>query len=734
MVAFSRRICGGDPDCRQLPPTATQRVPALLQDLSKWEDLHAWSVHSTGPFWSAVADYCGVRWADKGTGRAYIPPPAGSMRGATWFEGSRLNFAENLMPRADDDRAQRTLEAPHAIAEYHFPPTCHEAKRMHLSPPPLRIHSLSLHSSIMPPLPLLHPPPLANQVALCAHGLRKAGVRAGDCVAGVVANSAEALVCMLAATSMGAVWSSCSPDFGVAGVVDRLGQVNPKVSNCVELLVVAPLRIHVVLRSVDGATPESCCSHACRSAPPAADIKVTNATEDWRPSSAARSATSYADFVSAGGPPPPLQFAPLPFDHPVYIMFSSGTTGLPKCMVHGAGGTLLHQKKELMLHCDMHAGDRMLFYTTTGWMMWNWLAAGLSVEGASIVTYDGSPAYPDISALWSAASLHKVTHLGASPKYFGACMAAGLAPIDSLALLTQGLPTQGAQGGSGLANAKDDLSALRVLLSTGSPLLPSHYKWVYSSVKRDVFLASISGGTDIIGCFMLGNPNLPVHAGEIQCAGLGMDVCAYDDGARRGVVGAKGELVCRTPFPSMPTRFLNDPQGLKYRDAYFAQGEDMWRHGDFIEVNERGGVVVHGRSDATLNPGGVRIGTAEIYRQVETLPAIADSLAIGRRTSAGDVDVVLFVKMADGHVLDEDMVKLIKTTIRARLTPRHVPRDVVRVADVPYTRSGKKVEVAVTRAVHGEKVTNVSALVNPECLDEYRQLGVQWGTAAGSKL
>eukprot|EP00611_Tribonema_gayanum_P020936 TRINITY_DN3919_c0_g1_i1.p1 TRINITY_DN3919_c0_g1~~TRINITY_DN3919_c0_g1_i1.p1 ORF type:complete len:724 (-),score=200.87 TRINITY_DN3919_c0_g1_i1:203-2374(-) len=661
------------------------------KDLSKWEDLHAWSVHSTGPFWSAVADYCGVRWADKGTGRAYIPPPAGSMRGATWFEGSRLNFAENLMPRADDDRVTLLCVSEGAGRA----PRAYTGRQ------------------------------LWREVTLCAHGLRQAGVRAGDCVAGVVANSAEALVCMLAATSMGAVWSSCSPDFGVAGVVDRLGQVNPKVvfftdeywyggkrHDC--RAHVAPI-IAGVSRGVNGAAAK------------AVVVPYWGSAEAKTPPPPG--ATSYADFVSAGGPPPPLQFAPLPFDHPVYIMFSSGTTGLPKCMVHGAGGTLLHQKKELMLHCDMHAGDRMLFYTTTGWMMWNWLAAGLSVEGASIVTYDGSPAYPDISALWSAASQHKVTHLGASPKYFGACMAAGLAPINSLAL-----PAQGAPGGSGSVHAKGDLSLLRVLLSTGSPLLPSHYKWVYSSVKRDVFLASISGGTDIIGCFMLGNPNLPVHAGEIQCAGLGMDVCAYDDGARRCVVGAKGELVCRKPFPSMPTRFLNDPQGLKYRDAYFAQGEDMWRHGDFIEVNERGGVVVHGRSDATLNPGGVRIGTAEIYRQVETLPAVADSLAIGRRTSGGDVDVVLFVKMADGHVLDEDMVKLIKTTIRARLTPRHVPRDVVRVADVPYTRSGKKVEVAVTRAVHGEKVTNVSALVNPECLDEYRQLGVQWGTAAASKL
>ncbi|CAM9803407.1 unnamed protein product, partial [Phaeothamnion confervicola] len=417
-----------------------------------------------------------------------------------------------------------------------------------------------------------------------------------------------------------------------------------------------------------------------------------------------------------------LSFVPGEFGRPVYIMFSSGTTGLPKCMVHGAGGTLLNLKKELILHCDVDAGSRLLFYTTTGWMMWNWQAATLSVPGATLVTYDGSPAWPRTDALWRLAAAQRLTHLGLSPKYIAACMAAGVSPRR------EGL----------------DLSPLRTVLSTGSPLLPEHFAWVYSEVKEkkgdasgggaggggkggDLHLASISGGTDILGCFMLGNPNVTVRAGEIQCLGLGMDVVAYDEKERRAVTGRKAELVCRSPFPSMPVAFWNDPDGEKYRNAYF-----MWWHGDYIEFVEGSGVVVHGRSDSTLNPGGVRIGTAEIYRQLHGFPEVADAVAVGRRRPDGDVEVALFLKMAPGAApLVEGLVGRVKAAIRANLTARrvgrpqnaHVPKHVMEVTDIPYTRSGKKIEVAVTKALHGEAIDNTSAMANPACLSEFMALG-----------
>lgn len=638
------------------------------QDLRDWPKLYKWSAKDTCVFWDTVADYCKIKWIHRGQGPAYMPPATpGTMRGAKWFDGSQLNFAQNLMPAATDKEVLVCLGDGGGA-------------------PIRRYTGRSLHT----------------EVARCAAALRREGVVKGDSVASVLPNTSDALVCMLATTSLGAVYSSCSPDFGTAGVLDRIGQVKPKVvflstgykynGKHIDCGSHIP-NIISGLQKLNEGTRLKAISVPLYS-------KLDNSSQITEASMSG--AIPLSEFLHSSSPVPPLYYEPTSFDHPVYTMFSSGTTGLPKCMLHSAGGTLIQQKKELMLHCDLHAGDKLLYFTTTGWMMWNWMASALAVECASLVTYDGSPSYPDLNVLWKACADLNVTHLGVSPKLIGACMAAGVEPHLF------------------------DLSSLRVLLSTGSPLMHEHYDWVYDKVKTDLHLASISGGTDILGCFMLGNPILPVHSGEIQSPGLGMDICAYDVHSKEAVIGKTAELVCRTPFPSMPIKFLNDESGAKYKDAYFSQlGDGMWRHGDYIEVNEHtGGIIVHGRSDATLNPGGVRIGTAELYRQMDLIPSIKDSVAVARRNHAGDVDIILFVKVAEGVEVDDVLISTIKTTIRKQLTPRHVPRAVLAVRDIPYTRNGKKVEVAVTKAIHGEKVDNASALENPQCLDEYYKLGV----------
>lgn len=631
---------------------ATARTGRLL---SHYDDLYAWSLTDPGSFWQAIADFCGVIWHNPAKS-PYQAPLSGHMLGAQWFVEGRLNFAQNLLAPV---LRHPTDEIIVSFAEGRGRVSLTGAE-------------------------------LLTEVARCAAALRQLGLNPGDRVVGVMANVPEALIAMLATTACGGVWASCSPDFGAAAIADRFAQVAPKVLFFTTAYVYAGKRCstEAVIREVLSALP--------------IEVAVAvNHLDDgaFSTSQSAVEVEGWERFLARSEAP--LAFVPRQFSDPLYILFSSGTTGVPKCITHGVGGTLLQHLKELSLHCDLKPGDRLLYYTTCGWMMWNWMASALAC-GAGLVLYEGSPAAPDAATLWKLADEVGVTHLGVSPKYLAACANAGVRPKEYLT------------GGR-----------LRTLLSTGAPLLPEQFAWVYREVASDLHLASISGGTDIVSCFMLGVPTLPVRAGEIQRPGLGMAIEAWDETAKP-VRGRKGELVCVQPFPSMPVAFWNDPDGGKYRKAYFDHYEttEVWRHGDFIEITPEGGIIVYGRSDATLNPGGVRIGTAELYRQVETLSEVIDCVAIGREM-AGDTEIWLFVKLQAGVQLAPDLVQRIKTTIRTALTPRHVPRRIFAVQDIPYTRSGKKVEVAVTDAVHGRTVNNLAALANPEAMAEFVAIGRQ---------
>jgi acetoacetyl-CoA synthetase len=497
-------------------------------------------------------------------------------------------------------------------------------------------------------------------------------------------NLPETLVAMLAAASLGAVWSSCSPDFGVKGVLDRFGQIEPKVLFTVDGYHYGGKRIELGERV-----------RAVVSELPATEKVVVAGYLRDKPALPVPNAVAYQEFAGAGAPSP-IAFEQLPFDHPLYILYSSGTTGLPKCMIHGAGGTLLQHLKELVLHTDVKRGDRVFYYTTCGWMMWNWLVSSLAA-GATVMLYDGSPVHPKKDVLFDFAEQERMTVFGTSAKYLAMIEKEGLAPRES-----------------------HDLSALRAILSTGSPLAPQSYDYVYRKVKEDVCLASISGGTDIISCFALGNPIGPVYAGEIQTRGLGMKVEIFND-AGKAVRGEKGELVCTLPFPSMPIGFWDDPAGKKYRAAYFEHYPGVWRHGDWAELTEHDGLIIHGRSDATLNPGGVRIGTAEIYRQVEQFEEVIESLVIGQNWDE-DLRIVLFVKLRDGLSLSNDLQERIRKCIRENASPHHVPRKIIQVADIPRTISGKITELAVRDVIHGRPVKNRDALANPEALELFRNL------------
>ncbi|MFN5177772.1 acetoacetate--CoA ligase [Limnohabitans sp.] len=630
--------------------------------------LHRWSLERPDAFWFEVAHYADVRadWADTPVLRH-----GERMPGAEWFPGARLNYAENLLHFHDDGPAIIAWD-----------------ERSHAEP--ARRRSLTRRK-------------LESEVARIASGLRAAGVVAGDRVVGFLPNIPEAVIAMLAAASIGAVWSSCSPDFGVAGVLDRFGQIAPKV------LVTADGYFYAG-KSIDSSAPVA---GVLAALPSVRTVLVVpfQAGETRGAEVAARLAERLAALSADGAAAPPTVlpwsgfgtpgarpvFERLPFDHPLFVMYSSGTTGVPKCIVHGAGGTLLQHLKEHQLHCDLKRGDRLFFFTTCGWMMWNWLAGALA-SGATIVLYDGSPLHPDPGALWRMAETEKVTHFGTSPRFLAALAKAGYLPREHVAL-----------------------GALRSVLSTGSPLPPESFDFVYDAVKRDVHLASISGGTDIISCFCLGDPTAPVFRGEIQCAGLGMAV-DVDDGAGRPLpVGERGELVCRQPFPSMPLGFWGDPDGARYRKAYFERIPGVWHHGDFVSRTARGGFLIHGRSDAVLNPGGVRIGTAEIYRQVERLPEVLESVCIGQEWQ-DDVRVVLFGRLRDGVALDDALRTRIRDAIRAHTSPRHVPARIVAVADIPRTLSGKTVELAVREVVHGRPVANTDALANPAALELFRDL------------
>jgi acetoacetyl-CoA synthetase len=512
--------------------------------------------------------------------------------------------------------------------------------------------------------------------------LRSAGVAAGDRVAGFMPNVPETIVAMLATSSIGAIWSSCSPDFGINGVMDRFGQIEPKVLFACDgyyyngKTIDSTQRIGQICAKID-------------SIEQLVLVKVTEAVTDIP------QAMDYGDFLVKENTPK-LQFEQLPFDHPLYIMYSSGTTGAPKCIVHGAGGTLLQQLKEQQLHSNLQPDDVLFYFTTCGWMMWNWLVAGLATE-ASIVLFDGSPFYPEPRSLIDMAEQEKINIFGTSAKYIAALEKAHVVPRES-----------------------HQLASLKAILSTGSPLSHESFQYVYRDIKADLCLSSISGGTDILSCFVLGNPTLPVWEGQIQCRGLGMAVEIWDEQGR-SVTEQKGELVCVKPFPSAPIYFWNDPENKKYLSAYFQTYANIWAHGDYGEITAQNGVIIHGRSDAVLNPGGVRIGTAEIYRQVEKLDEVVDSICIGQDWD-DDVRVVLFVVLRQGLSLDDKLIGKIRSNIRSETTPRHVPAKVIAVTDIPRTISGKIVELAVRKVVHGQAVNNTDALANPEALELFKDL------------
>ena len=608
--------------------------------------LHQWSIDDLETFWAKVWEYCGLvshQPAERVLGKRDMP-------GAEWFPGMKLNFAANLLRLADGEHAN------------------HEA--------------VVAYCETWPVLRRTYAELKADVGALEAF-LTSKGIKSGDRVAGVVTNGYEAMVGMVAATSLGAIWSSASPDFGVGAILDRFSQIEPTALIAVNGYGYGG---KVLARQKDFA-------ELIAGLPTLKAVVSVQQLPDEAPISGDL-VTTWENALAAGEGTAP-SFTPLPPDHPVYILYSSGTTGKPKCIVHGNAGLLVNHAKELMLHGDVGPEDRFLYFTTCGWMMWNWQASAL-MTGAAVITVDGSPGYPSLNFLWETVATEKVTHFGTSARFLAGCRKAGLTPARDL-----------------------DLKDLRVLFSTGSPLLPEDYDWVYEDGAPGVLLGSIAGGTDICGCFVGATPLLSVRRGEIQCRFLGVDAVAYgDDG--QPVTGGRGELVCRQPLPSMPVSFWNDTDGARYRGAYFETFPGVWAHGDFIEFTEHGGAIIYGRSDATLNPGGVRIGTAEIYRQVETIAEVKDSLVVGRQIE-GDVEVVLLVVPAEGQSLTEDLMKRLRIRIREGASPRHVPKHIVDVADIPYTRSGKKVELAVARLINGStKADNRDALSNPEALDHIR--------------
>jgi acetoacetyl-CoA synthetase len=607
-----------------------------------YAELHRWSVEHPGDFWELVWKFGEVR-GEPGLRRLINPE---RMPGATWFPEARLNFAQNLLRERDaslaisfwgEDRVKRQL-----------------SRRQ-----------------------------LYDLVSRLAQALAAAGVRKGDRVAGYLPNLPESVAAMLATASLGAIWSSCSPDFGVQGVLDRFGQIEPKVLFCADGYLYggkefdSQEKVREILAQLP--TVERCVVLPYLHGRPTVGVGL----EEFLAPYAARD----------------IRFEQVEFDHPLYILYSSGTTGVPKCIVHGTGGTLLQHLKEHRLHTDVRAGDRLFYFTTLGWMMWNWLVSGLA-SGAALLLYEGSPFVGRGRILFDLADAEGMTHFGTSAKYIDAIAKIDLKPKET-----------------------HRLERLRTILSTGSPLVAEGFDYVYRAIKDDVCLSSISGGTDIVSCFVLGNPMLPVWRGEIQCKGLGLAIEVFDEQAR-SLQGEKGELVCTRPFPSMPVGFWNDPDGAKYRAAYFEKYPNVWRHGDWCEITAHGGIVIYGRSDAVLNPGGVRIGTAEIYRQVEQVEEVLESIVIGQDwppQKPEDVRVVLFVKLKEGMQLDEALANRIKKRIRDNTTPRHVPAKILQVADIPRTKSGKIVELAVRDVVHGRQVKNVEALANPEALAHFRE-------------
>jgi len=619
------------------------------QNFNDYPALYQWSVDNIPDFWETLWDFAEIQASQPYT---RIIDDLNKMPGAKWFAGARLNFAENLLRYRDD------LTALIFKGEDH---------------PSIKMSYAELY----------------DEVARVAFSLRELGVTAGDRVAGFMPNRPEAVIAMLATASIGAIWSSCSPDFGIKGVLDRFGQIKPRVLFTADgyFFKGKPLdslgRISDILKEL----------------PSIEKVVVTPYITTEPDLSRIPDAVLYDDFKTAGTVPE-IRFEQLPFGHPLYIMFTSGTTGLPKCMVQSAGGILMHQIKELMLHTDLKRDDTIFYFTTCGWMMWNWLTCSLST-GASLVLFDGNPFHPDPGALWQMAQDEKITVFGTSAGYIAALQNAGVKP-----------------------GTQYDLTALKTILSTGSPLSVEDFEFIYKDIKADLLLASISGGSDINGCFALGNPMGAVYSGELQCRGLAMKVFAFDENGQ-AVTGQKGELVCTAPFPSVPIYFWDDPDNKRLHAAYFEVFPNIWTHGDYVEITERGGMIIYGRSDATLNPGGVRIGTAEIYRQMELIEEIEDSVVVGQNWK-NDVRVLLFVKLKAGAELTDALKNRIKQTIRTNASPRHVPALILTAPDIPYTHNMKKVELAVRKVIHNQPVMNKDALRNPEALDYFAKVEEIW--------
>tara|TARA_B100001559_G_scaffold289830_1_gene268447 strand:- start:811 stop:2691 length:1881 start_codon:yes stop_codon:yes gene_type:complete len=613
-----------------------------LQGFSEYNDLYQWSINDRESFWDALSIFCDVQFSSKPKD---ILSAGKSMIEDNWFHGAKLNFAEHLL-RYEGNRAAIIFKGE-------------QGRREEISFDELKF-----------------------QVASVASQLRKLGLKKNDCVAAFLPNCPEAIIAMLACSSMGIIWSSCSPDFGLEGVVERFGQINPKLLISCDGYFYNGKEINTIQVTKKIVSQIESIKNTLMV--PFLETDSKNILKD---------AICWSNLIKDKVE---IKFEALPFDHPLYILYSSGTTGSPKCIVHGAGGTLLQHLKEHVLHYDINEQDRLFYFTTCGWMMWNWMVSGLSA-GATLVIYDGSPFYDNGNILWDLAESEKITVFGVSAKYLSAQEKAGIKPKKNY-----------------------DLSSIETVLSTGSPLAPESFDYVYREIKNDVQLSSVSGGTDIISCFVSGNPMLPVRRGELQCMGLGMAVEIFDDDGL-SITQKNGELVCTKSFPSMPIYFWKDPDKLKYNSAYFEKFPNVWCQGDFAVITESMGMIIFGRSDTVLNPGGVRIGTADIYSQVEKFEEITESIVIGQSWDY-DIRIILFVVMRDGIRLNKDLKDSICKIIRENTTPRHVPKKIIEVQEIPRTRSGKIVELAVKKTVEGQKVENTSAIANPECLRQYMDI------------
>ena len=612
--------------------------------LKSYNDLYKWSIKNISNFWKTVWDYTKIIYSSS---PKEIIDDENKMPGAKWFAGARLNFAENLLKYRDNKKAIIFKTEGSLSREITYNQLFKEVEKL-------------------------------------SSALRASGIKSGDKIIGFMPNIPETIIAMLSATSLGATWSSCSPEFGIKGALDRFKQIEPKIifatngyyyngklHNTINKLSQIVLGLPSIIQTVIVDYPDS-------------SINTNQIPKSIR----------YSDYKNSKITP--LEFIQLPFNHPLYIMYSSGTTGLPKSIVHGAGGTLLQHLKELILHCDLKREDTIFYYTTCGWMMWNWLISSLSV-GATIVLYDGSPNYPNLNRLWEISEELKITVFGTNAKFIDTCNKSKLSP-----------------------KKLSDLSSIRLILSTGSTLADKNYDYIYKNINLDLLLGSISGGTDIISCFALSNPMLPVYKGELQSPGLGMDIDSFDPNGN-SLINKKGELVCKSPFPSMPLYFFNDIDGSKYYSTYFEKYSGIWHHGDFISINKEGGIRIHGRSDSTLNPGGVRIGTAELYSITDLFPNIEDSLAITQKWK-DDQRIILFLKMKSDKKLSNQLIKEIKESIRENLSPKHIPKLFISVPDIPYTMNGKKIELAVKNVIEGKEIDNRSSIINPDAIDFYKNI------------